>query len=220
LVAMGADIKGQGSPRITVRGVKKLKGVIYEMESDRIEAGTYILAAAATRSTITLHNVNYSQLLALIDALRDAGVDFKKDKKTLKVICRRKLRPVNVTTHPYPGFPTDLQAQFTALMAITPGVSLIIDKIFPDRFMHIAELNRMGANIRRDGNTAIVEGVNHLYGAPVMASDLRASAALVIAGLAAKGKTEVHRIYHLERGYEEMESKLVKLGATVYRERE
>lgn len=220
LAAMGADIKGQGSPRITVRGVKKLKGVVYEMESDRIEAGTYILAAVATKSSITVHNANYSQLLALIDSLREAGVDFTRDKKSLKVICRRKLRPVNVTTHPYPGFPTDLQAQFTALMAITPGVSLIIDKIFPDRFMHIAELNRMGANIRRDGNTAIIEGVKHLYGAPVMASDLRASAALVVAGLAAKGKTEVHRIYHLERGYESMESKLMDLGATIYREKE
>jgi len=220
LVAMGADIKGQGSPRITIRGVKKLKGVNYEMSSDRIEAGTYVIAAAATRSSITLHNVNYSELLALIDALKEAGVEFKRDKKTLRVICRKKLRPVNVTTHPYPGFPTDLQAQFTALMAITPGVSLIIDKIFPDRFMHIAELNRMGANIRRDGNTAIVEGVKHLYGAPVMASDLRASAALVIAGLAAKGKTEIHRIYHLERGYEEMENKLSALGAKIYREKE
>jgi len=220
LAAMGADIKGQGSPRIIVRGVKKLKGATFEVAPDRIEAGTYILAAAATGSNITLQNVNYSQLLALIDTLREAGVDFKHEKKSLSVICRRKLKPVNVTTHPYPGFPTDLQAQFTAAMAITPGVSLIIDKIFPDRFMHIAELDRMGANIRRDGNTAIVEGVKNLYGAPVMASDLRASAALVIAGLAAKGKTEIHRIYHLERGYEEIESKLSALGATIYREKE
>jgi UDP-N-acetylglucosamine 1-carboxyvinyltransferase len=220
LAAMGADIKGQGSPRITIRGVKKLKGATFEIGPDRIEAGTYILAAVATQSTIKLHNVNYSHLLALIDALKDAGVDFTLDKKTIKVICRKKIKPVNVTTHTYPGFPTDLQAQFTTLMAITPGVSLIIDKIFPDRFMHIAELNRMGANIRRDGNTAIVEGVKCLYGAPIMASDLRASAALVIAGLAAKGKTEIHRIYHLERGYEDMDTKLSEIGAQIYRVKE
>jgi len=131
--------------------------------------------------------------------------------------CTHRIRPVNVTTYPYPGFPTDLQAQFMALMATAPGVSVVTDKVYPDRFMHIAELSRMGASIRREGNNAIIQGVKSLYGAPVMASDLRASAALVIAGLAAQGKTEIRRIYHLERGYEDMENKLNRLGAKVYR---
>ena len=139
---------------------------------------------------------------------------------TIHIKAKKKLNPASITTYPYPGFPTDLQAQFMALMALTPGVSVITDKVFPDRFIHIAELNRMGANIRREGNTAIVEGVRDLFGAPVMASDLRASAALVIAGLAAKGKTEIHRIYHLERGYENLSEKIINIGAAVRYEKE
>ena len=220
LIAMGASIQGQGTSRLIINGVKRLKGVNFTIGPDRIEAGSYILMAAATKSTITLRNVNYSHLLVLIDKLEEAGVRFDRDHTTLKVKPGKNLKPISMTTHPYPGFPTDLQAQFMTVMAATLGVSLITDKVFPDRFMHIAELNRMGANIRRDGNTAIVEGVKILHGAPVMASDLRASAALVIAGLAAKGKTEIHRMYHLERGYEDLDIKLIKLGAKVYREKE
>ncbi len=220
LMAMGAKIKGKGTSRITVNGVKKLHGANFSICSDRIEAGTFVLLAAATKSNITLTGLDYTHILALIDKLQEAGLKFQHADGWLKVKCQRNLKPTSITTYPYPGFPTDLQAQFTTLMAMTPGVSIITDKVFPDRFMHIAELNRMGANIRRDGNSAIIQGIKTLYGAPVMASDLRASAALVIAGLAAKGKTEIHRIYHLERGYENLEEKLVKLGAKIYREKE
>lgn len=220
LIAMGADIEGKGTPRLIIRGVESLKGAVHTVCPDRIEGGTYILMAAAMRSNITIKNIVYSQLLVLIDKLEGAGVKFKFKDNTLDVKCPKKLRPVSITTYPYPGFPTDLQAQFMALMAVTPGVSIITDKVFPDRFIHIAELNRMGANIRREGSTAIIEGVKVLYGAPVMASDLRASVALLIAGLAAKGITEIHRIYHLERGYEALDEKLRMLGAVIYREKE
>ncbi|HOY09680.1 MAG TPA: UDP-N-acetylglucosamine 1-carboxyvinyltransferase [Candidatus Omnitrophota bacterium] len=220
LKAMGADIEGIGSPGLTIRGVKALHGVEYDIIPDRIEAGTYIVLAAATKGHLTLRHVNAGHLLALIDKLTEVGVKFKIEGDTMWIRSTTSYQPTSVTTYPYPGFPTDLQAQFMALMALTPGVSIITDKVFPDRFIHIAELNRMGANIRRDGNTAIIEGVKVLYGAPVMASDLRASAALVIAGLAAKGKTEIHRIYHLDRGYEDLDAKLTALGATVYREQE
>lgn len=220
LIAMGASIQGQGSPRIVINGVKRLKGVTHAIGPDRIEAGSFILMAAATRSCITLKNVNYQHLLALLDNLEQAGIRFDVERTAITVKPGKSIRPINITTYPYPGFPTDLQAQLMAFMAMTPGVSVIADKVFPDRFMHIAELNRMGANIRRDGNSAIIQGVKTLYGAPVMASDLRASAALVIAGLAAKGKTEIHRIYHLERGYEELDQKLGKLGAKIWREKE
>lgn len=221
LIKMGAHIEGKGTPRLVIRGVKKLHGAEYTIGPDRIEAGTYIIMAAATKSTITLKNIRYSQLLVLMDCLEETGVRFKKGKDTLTVVpTKASFKPMSLTTYPYPGFPTDLQAQFMALMAMTPGVSIITDKVFPDRFIHIAELNRMGANIRRDGGAAIIEGVKNLVGAPVMASDLRASAALVIAGLAATGKTEIHRIYHLERGYENLEDKLKKIGAKIYREKE
>jgi len=220
LKAMGADIEGIGSPGLTIRGVKALHGVEYDIIPDRIEAGTYIVLAAATKGHLTLRHVNAGHLLALIDKLTEVGSSFKIEGDTMWIRSTTSYQPTSVTTYPYPGFPTDLQAQFMALMALTPGVSIITDKVFPDRFIHIAELNRMGANIRRDGNTAIIEGVKVLYGAPVMASDLRASAALVIAGLAAKGKTEIHRIYHLDRGYEDLDAKLTALGATVYREQE
>ena len=220
LISMGADIIGQGTPKITVKGVKKLRGARFEIGPDRIEAGTYIILAAATKSNFAIKNVKSSHLLALIDKLRDYEIDFEREGNTVKLKRLRNPRPTSLTTYPYPGFPTDLQAQFMALMSTTPGVSVITDKVFPDRFIHIAEMNRMGANIRRDGNTAIIQGVKNIFGAPVMASDLRASAALVIAGLMAKGVTEIHRIYHLERGYEELVLKLINLGAKVYREKE
>ena len=220
LDAMGAKIKGQGTPRVTITGVKKLHGADYKVIPDRIEAGTFILMAAATRSEIVLRGADFNHLLALVDKLDEAGVKVWKDGHFIRVKSQKNLNPVGITTYPYPGFPTDLQAQYMALMAITPGVSVITDKVYPDRYMHIAELSRMGANIRREGNNAIVQGVKVLRGAPVMASDLRASAALVIAGLAATGKTEIRRIYHLERGYEDIDGKLTKLGAKVYREKE
>jgi len=220
LIQMGALIKGHGTPRITIKGVAKLAGAEISIGPDRIEAGTYLLLAAATRSPITVENVEPIHLMALIDKLKQAGVSFKYENNHMSVRAKRALQPVSLSTFPYPGFPTDLQAQFMALMATTPGVSVIVDKVFPDRFIHIAELNRMGAKIRREGNAGIVEGVKSLYGAEVMASDLRASAALIIAALAAKGKSAIHRIYHLDRGYERMDEKLKALGADIRREKE
>ena len=219
LMKMGAKIKGKGSPRLIVQGVKKLNGINYTIIPDRIEAGTFMLMAAATRSNFTIENANCDHLMALIDKLNDVGVQITKVRKGIQVKTKKTLEPVSITTYPHPGFPTDLQAQFMALMAIVHGVSIITDKVYPDRFIHIAELNRMGANIRREGTNAIVQGVKELRGAQVMASDLRASAALVLAGLAARGRTEIHRIYHLERGYENLDDKLTKLGAKVYREK-
>ena len=220
LISMGAKIKGHGAPRIIISGVKKLHGTDYRIINDRIEAGTFLLMAAATRSPITIRGAQYNHLLALINYLEDAGIHVQKGNNFIKLKNVGRMHSVNITAHPYPGFPTDLQAQFMALMAMTPGISVIIDKVYPDRFMHIAELNRMGANIRREGGNAIIQGVKVLHGAPVMASDLRASAALVIAGLAAEGKTEIHRIYHLERGYEFLDEKLKNVGAKVHREKE
>ena len=220
LSAMGAKIEGHGTPKVTINGVRHMEGVSYRMSPDRIEAGTFILMAAATRSTITIRDIHIDQLSALVDKLTQIGVSLERGRDFVKVKPGRSLRPVSMTTYPHPGFPTDLQAQYAALMSIIPGVSVITDKVFPDRFMHIPELNRMGAQIRREGGVAIIEGVKQLYGAPVMASDLRASAALVIAGLAAKGRTDIHRIYHLERGYEDLDKKLMGLGAKVWREKE
>ncbi len=220
LNTMGAQITGQGSPRITIQGVKKLHGADYRIISDRIEAGTFILLAAATKSDLILKGAYFNHLLALIDVLESSGVKFEYQIDGIRVRSKNKLSPSSITTYPYPGFPTDLQAQFMALMAVTLGVSVVTDKVYPDRFIHIAELNRMGANIHREGINAIVQGVKHLYGAPVMASDLRASAALVIAGLAAKGTTEIHRIYHLDRGYEGLQKKLIQIGAKISRRKE
>ncbi|MCK5081895.1 MAG: UDP-N-acetylglucosamine 1-carboxyvinyltransferase [Candidatus Omnitrophica bacterium] len=220
LIAMGAKIKGKGSHCLMVTGVKKLRGVSFRIIPDRIEAGTYILMAAATKSSITLRGGCFSHLMVLVDKLNQAGVKVTNENGLIKVKPRKSIKPIGITTHPYPGFPTDLQAQFMAFMSVTQGVSVITDKVYPDRFMHIAELNRMGADIRRDGSNAIVQGIRKLYGAPVMASDLRASAALIVAGLAAKGRTEIHRMYHLERGYEGLDEKLTALGAKVYREEE
>jgi len=157
--------------------------------------------------------------MALVDKLKQAGIKVESRSNGVSIRAKKVIKPVSVTTYPYPGFPTDLQAQFLALMAVAQGMSVITDKVFPDRFLHISELNRMGANIRREGVNAIVEGVKTLYGAPVMASDLRASAALVIAGLCARGKTEILRIYHLERGYEALDEKLAQLGAKLYRKK-
>lgn len=220
LVKMGARIRGQGTPIIEIEGVRSLKGAVHTVIPDRIEAGTIILASLITNGDIMLRNVSLEHLGALRDKLEESGASFVKTKHAVRVRRRRQLRAVNVTTLPYPGFPTDMQAQMMALMSVTAGISVINEKIYPDRFMHVAELNRMGAHIQREGPHAIVEGVKHLSGAPVMASDLRASACLVLAGLAATGTTTVSRIYHLERGYENIEQKFSRLGARIWREKE
>lgn len=217
---MGAKISGEGSPRIEIEGVKKLHGTQFSVISDRIEAGTYLFASAMTGGDVLVKNTEPSHQNAVIDKLRQAGVTIQKEKNTMRVKRTGRLKPVDVTTLPYPGFPTDLQAQMMALMSTTPGISVITEKIYPDRFMHVSELNRMGCQIFLEGASAIVHGVKRLSGAPVMASDLRASAALVIAGLVAEGTTEVHRVYHLDRGYENLESKFSSLGASIHREKE
>jgi UDP-N-acetylglucosamine 1-carboxyvinyltransferase len=220
LIKMGAKIKGHGTPTVEIEGVKHLHGASHHIIPDRIEAGTLMLASLITGGDLTIKNISLRHLGALVDKLEDAGVSISGTDTTLRIHGKRKLKPVNITTLPYPGFPTDMQAQIMALMSVVPGISVITEKIYPDRFMHVAELNRMGANIQREGPHAIVSGIKQLSGAPVMASDLRASACLVLAGLAARGKTTISRIYHLERGYEMMEEKLEKLGARVWREKE
>lgn len=220
LKKMGARITGEGSPRIHVEGVKKLHGTKFPVIPDRIEAGTFIFAAAVTGGDVAIKNLEPSHQNAVMDKLGQAGVRLERGKNTLRVRRKGRLKPVDVTTLPYPGFPTDLQAQMMALMSVTPGISVITEKIYPDRFMHVSELNRMGSRIMLEGPSAIVHGVKQLSGAPVMASDLRASAALVIAGLVAEGTTEVHRVYHLDRGYEKIEEKFSALGASIHREKE
>lgn len=220
LIKMGAKIKGHGTPVIEIDGVKHLHGATHKIISDRIESGTLMLASLATHGDILIKNVNVAHLGALIDKLEEAGAVIIKTGDSVRLRRKGKLKAINVTTLPYPGFATDMQAQIMGLMTLTPGISVITEKIYPDRFMHVAELNRMGAHIQREGPHAIVEGVKGLSGAPVMASDLRASACLVLAGLAARGKTSVSRIYHLERGYENIEQKLQGLGARVWREKE
>ena len=217
---MGAKIRGQGTPSIEIEGVRHLHGTDYQIIPDRIEAGTLILACAITKGDCFIKGAFKEHLSAVLDKLEESGVRIEDADGGLRVRPRKNLKPVNITTLPYPGFPTDMQAQVMALMSVTPGISVITEKIYPDRFMHVAELNRMGAKIMREGPHAIVQGARGLSGAPVMASDLRASAALVLAGLVAKGRTAVSRIYHLDRGYENLELKLQKLGARIWREKE
>ncbi len=221
LIKMGAKIKGLGTHRLVIEGVKKLHGAEHSIIPDRIEAGTYAIAAAITKGDVTLRNAKLEHMSAVADILVKAGIKIAKVPNGFRVRYVKKLKPIDVTTLPYPGFPTDMQAQLMSLMTVTEGaISVITEKIYPDRFTHIMELNRMGANIRLEGPSAIITGVKQLSGAPVMASDLRASAALVLAGLVAKGRTEVLRIYHLDRGYEKLEEKLANLGANVWREKE
>jgi UDP-N-acetylglucosamine 1-carboxyvinyltransferase len=220
LIKMGAKIKGHGTPIIEIEGVRHLHGATHHIIPDRIEVATLMIAALITAGDITIKNAYFRHLGAIIDKLEEAGAVITKKDNSIRVRRKSRLRAVNVTTLPYPGFPTDMQAQIMALMAVTPGVSVITEKIYPDRFMHVAELNRMGARIQREGPHAVVEGIRELSGAPVMASDLRASACLLLAGLAARGKTTVSRIYHLERGYDNLEQKLQDLGARIWREKE
>lgn len=220
LKKMGAKIKGEGSHAIEVTGVRSLHGTTYAIIPDRVEAATYIAAAAITKGDVTLNNVRFDHLGAVVDKFTQAGINIEEIKaNTVRVTVPVNLRAADITTLPYPGFPTDMQAQAMAIMSVTDGISIITEKIYPDRFMHISELNRMGAQINLEGPSAIVKGVDRLSGAPVMASDLRASAALVIAGLVAKGKTEVARVYHLDRGYEFIEQKLSRLGAIIFRQK-
>ena len=217
LVQCGASIIGQGTPRIIVEGVKELQGCEYSVIPDRIEAGTFMVAAAITNGEIKLENCRLDHLMAFVDRLSAVGVNVERGEDVVTVSSARRLEPIEVTTQPFPGFPTDLQAQLMALLCLADGNSVVTEKIFPDRFVHVAELSRMGANLRKEGPTVIVQGVRRLIGAPVMASDLRASAALVLAGLCARGTTRVSRIYHLERGYERIDEKLRTLGAEIQR---
>ena len=217
LNAMGADILGAGGPTITINGVKKLHGAEHQVIPDRIEAATFLIAAGATNGEVTLKGARADHLRAVIDKLNEAGVSVERSGINLIARRNKKLKPVDVTTLPYSGFPTDVQAQMMSLLALAPGISIITERIFESRFMHVSELARLGADIEIEGPSAIVKAGRPLSGAPVMASDLRASAALVIAGLAAKGATQVNRIYHLDRGYEKMDAKLRKLGARIQR---
>jgi UDP-N-acetylglucosamine 1-carboxyvinyltransferase len=220
---MGAEISGAGSPRITIHGVERLGGADHAVIPDRIEAGTFMCAAAITNGSVTIENCPIDTLLAAVDRLEHAGVHVETapGSDPLHATCRvtvdRVLRPIEVTTQPHPGFPTDLQAQFMALLALADGNSVVTERIFPERFLHVAELGRMGASLFRAGPTVVVSGVKRLTGAPVMASDLRASACLVLAGLAAEGTTVVNRVYHLDRGYERLEQRLAPLGARIER---
>lgn len=219
LRTIGADLKGFGTPSIEIKGVSNLGGSEFEIIPDRIEAGTFIAASLATGSNIEIEKINLNHLSSVFDVVRKIGAKITINNKdgSIKLKSPRRLKATNITTLPYPGFPTDLQAQFTVCLAKAKGISLINEKIYPDRFMHVAELNRMGAHIQKTGPYAIIEGQNNLEGAELMASDLRASAALVIAGLAAEGESKISRIYHIDRGYENIEKKFKKLGANIKR---
>jgi UDP-N-acetylglucosamine 1-carboxyvinyltransferase len=220
MTAMGAKISGAGSPTITITGVKELHGAEHEVIPDRIEAATFCIAAAVTNGEITLRGARPDHMHAVLDKLREAGAKMERDGPVLKARRGSRLRSVDITTLPYSGFPTDVQAQMTVLMTLTPGISIITERVFESRFMHVSELARLGADIAIEGPSAIVRGGKPLSGAPIMASDLRASAALVLAGLVAKGKTLVKRIYHLDRGYENLDEKLRRLGARIERVQE
>lgn len=217
LKKMGAKIEGEGSPTLKIKGVKTLHGAEHIVNPDRIETGTYMIAAAITGGSLVIKNTNPSLLESVIDKLRQTRLNISVKNDSISVKVTKKLIPADITTLPYPGFPTDLQAQFMALMSVTEGSSVIVEKIYPDRFMHVGELTRLGANIKMDNGSAYVKGVKKLSGAPVMASDLRASAALVLAGLIAEGETTINRVYHIDRGYEEIEDKLSKVGAQIKR---
>jgi UDP-N-acetylglucosamine 1-carboxyvinyltransferase len=220
LIARGAKIRGAGTDTITVDGVASLRGGSYRVMPDRIETGTYLAAAAITGGDVFLRGGVGSHLEAVLAKLREAGVEVRAEADGLRVTRRGPLRGVDVTTAPYPGFPTDMQAQMMALLSVADGASVLTETVFENRMTHVAELQRMGASIRVEGNHAVVRGVPRLSGAPVMASDLRASACLVVAGLAAEGETVISRVYHLDRGYERMEEKLTRVGAVIRRVRE
>ena len=218
LNSMGAKIDGAGSDKITIQGVKKLSGTSFEIPADRIEAGTYLAAAAVTKGDIKIEGINPNRLMKVIDKLINTGAKVDYDEDSISFSMTNDIpNPVDITTAPFPEFPTDMQAQFSVINAISSGTANIYETIFENRFMHILELNRMGCDISVNGNHAIIKGVKSLYGAEVMATDLRASASLILAGLCAKGETIVDRIYHIDRGYERIEEKLNYLGANIVR---
>ena len=217
LVKMGAKISGAGTRIITIEGVDKLHGFNHDVIPDRIEAATYMIAALMTKGEIKLTKVNSKHLDFVIEKLVEAGADIKIKNDTIIVKWKKEIKPVNIKTEVYPGFPTDIQAQWMALMALAKGNSIIEETVFENRFLHVCELQRLGANLKIEGRQVYIHGVKELSGAPVMVSDLRAGAALVLAGLCAKGKTEISRIYHLDRGYETLEKKFRKLGANIKR---
>jgi UDP-N-acetylglucosamine 1-carboxyvinyltransferase len=214
---MGAKITGHGSPRITIQGVKRLKGCDWTVIPDRIETATFLIAGAITRSPITVNGCRPDHQMAVVDVLRQMGITIERGKRSLTVVPCDRWKTAEVTTLPYPAFATDVQSQLMTLMALGEGTSILTERIYPDRFMAAAELRRMGANISVANGQAVIQGVPRLKGAPVMASDLRAGAALVLAGMAAEGETLISRIYHIERGYERFEERLVKLGANISR---
>ena len=220
LKAMGAQIHGAGSPTMTIHGVERLHGAEHAVIADRVEAATFMTAAAITGGNVRLKGARVEHLGAIIDKFRESGIRVERSAADIVVKGEGVRKPADVITMPYPGFPTDMQAQFMALMAVTPGISVITEKIYPERFMHVAELGRLGADISLEGPSAIVKGVPRLSGAPIMASDLRASAALVLAGLVAQGKTNVNRVYHIDRGYEKIDDKLRALGARIERRKQ
>ena len=217
LVKMGARIQGIGSYRLTIHGVRKLHGATFDVIPDRIEAGTFMAAAALTGGDVSIERCNPDHLMCFIEFMREARCHVETGADWIRVIGNGMFHPVNVATLPYPAFPTDLQAQFMALMTRSDSISVITEKIFPERFHHVRELGRMGARIVREGPTAIVIGVKELHGAQVMATDLRASAGLLVAALASRGRTTLQRIYHLDRGYDRIEQRLIGLGARIHR---
>jgi UDP-N-acetylglucosamine 1-carboxyvinyltransferase len=218
LVAMGASIEGIGTDKLVIQGVSRLHGATYGVMPDRIEAGSYACAAAITGGELELVGANAEDMHAIIAALRETGVHVEAVKGGLKVAANGKLRPLTLSTAPFPAFPTDMQAQFMAMLTRADGASVLTETIFENRYMHVPELTRMGADITVNGRTAVVRGVEKLTGAPVMATDLRASMSLILAGLAAEGETKVARVYHLDRGYERLEEKLSAVGADIERD--
>lgn len=217
LIAMGAKIEGAGTRRIIIEGVKELHGAEHHVIPDRIEAGTFLTAAAIIGDEVTIKRAEPNHLKAILDPLAQAGFVISTGKDSVTLRSNGNGRPLKLETSPYPGFPTDMQAQMCALLSTIDGISVITESVFPQRFMHVAELKRMGANIELQGPTAVINGVNKLSGAPVMASDLRASAALVLAGLKADNSTEINRVYHIDRGYESLDEKLNAIGAQIER---
>ncbi len=215
---LGAKVSGAGTDSIRIKGVTTLKGARHTVIPDRIEAGTYMIAAAMTGGDLTIQNVVPSHLRPIIAKLREAGVTIEENDDVIRVYCERALKRVDIKTMPYPGFPTDLQAQFMALLTLSEGTSVVMETVFENRFMHAGELSKMGANIKIEGHSAFVQGVKELEGAKVKATDLRAGAALILAGLVAEGPTEIYDIYHIDRGYDRIEEKLRAVGAKIRRE--
>lgn len=217
LSKMGAEIEGAGTPTVRIKGVNRLHGAVHSVIPDRIEAATYLVAGAITAGDVLVKSARIEHLGAVLDKLSEIGAELIYEQDGIRIRRRGDILPTDITTLPYPGFPTDMQAQFMSLLSLTDGISIITEKVFPERFMHVGELNRLGAQIILEGSTAIIKGVKKLSGAEVMASDLRASASLILAGLVAEGDTVVSRIYHLDRGYDRLIEKLQCLGAQIER---